>query len=77
MNFGDMSFQDYFLSGTSNNNLAEIEIKCNLKNVLTGSIILRKIHLTSLINFRRLHGFVKYKLITLLCLLFVDLLCFR
>jgi len=22
MNFGDMSFQDYFLSGTSNNNLA-------------------------------------------------------
>jgi len=25
MNFGDMSFQDYFLSGTSNNNLAEFQ----------------------------------------------------
>jgi len=27
MNFGDMSFQDYFLSGTSNNNLAIIQLK--------------------------------------------------
>jgi len=26
MNFGDMSFQDYFLSGTSNNNLADLSI---------------------------------------------------
>jgi len=35
MNFGDMSFQDYFLSGTSNNNLA-IKIRTpKTKEILT------------------------------------------
>jgi len=27
MNFGDMSFQDYFLAGTSNNNIANNQFR--------------------------------------------------
>jgi len=34
MNFGDMSFQDYFLSGTSNNNLANTNFIRNFLRLL-------------------------------------------